>query len=59
MSRSRDYPFGVIEVRLDAESKGDGSVYVAAKIEFDDDDNLIIESYGNPPFSIFEIAQQD
>ena len=59
ISRSREYPFGVIEIRLDGEGKGDGSVYAAAQIRFDDDGQLIIESWGIPPYSISEIEQQD
>ena len=53
--RSRDYPFGVIEIRLDAEGKGQGSVYAAAQICFNSDQQLIIESYGIPPYSISAI----
>ena len=49
----------MIEIRLDAEGKGDGSVYAAAKIMFDKEGNLIIESWGIPPYSISEIAQQN
>ena len=58
-TRSREYPFGVIEIRLDADGKGDGSVFAAAKIQFNNDGNLVIESWGIPPYSISEIEQQN
>ena len=47
-----------IEGAWDADGKGDGSVYAAAQIRFDNDGNLIIESWGIPPYSISEIEQQ-
>ena len=52
---SRDYPFGVIELHLDAEGKGTGGVYAAAKMFFNDDGQLVIESFGNPPYSILSV----
>ena len=58
-SRSREHPFGLIELRLDNEGKGSGVVYAAASLEFNDDGALEIESYGNPPFSITEISVRD
>ena len=56
---SREHPFGVIELRLDAEGKGDGWVYAAAQIRFDEEGQLIIESWGLPPYSISEISRDD
>ena len=57
--RNREYPFGVVELRLDEEGNGSGSVYGAAHLEFNDEGQLEIESYGNPPFSITSISVQD
>ena len=57
-TRSREYPFGVIAITLDAEGKGTGEVFAAAKIRFEDDHRLVIESYGIPPYRIPEIEQQ-
>ena len=45
--RSRDYPFGIVSMQLNEKEKGLGNVIVAAKIKFDDEDQLIIESLGN------------
>ena len=58
-TRSRDYAFGIIELRLDEEGKGSGIVIAAAKVEFNDEGELEIESYGNPPFSITTIEVRD
>ena len=58
-TRSREYAFGIIELRLDEEGKGSGIVIGAAKLEFDDDGQLDIESYGHPPLSITTIEVQD
>ena len=48
-SRSRDYAFGLIELRLDESGKGSGLVFGAAKLEFNDEGQLEFESYGHPP----------
>lgn len=58
-SRSRDYAFGIIELRLDEEGQGSGVVIAAAKVEFNDEGQLEIESFGDPPFSITTIEVRD
>jgi len=58
-TRSRDYNFGVIELTLDNEGKGSGVLWAATKLEFDDEGQLQIESYGIPSLSITEISVQD
>ena len=45
--RSRNYPFGIVSMQLNEKEKGLGNVIVAAKIKFDDEDQLVIESYGH------------
>jgi hypothetical protein len=46
--RSRDYPFGFLQVKLDATGKGTGQVMAAAKIRFDKKKgHYEIESFGN------------
>ena len=42
--RSRDYPFGVVSMQLNEKEKGLGNVIVAAKIKFDKENQLVIES---------------
>ena len=53
---SREHAFGFIELRLDKEGKGSGIVVGAARLEFNDEGALEMESYGNTPLSITEIS---
>jgi len=47
-SRSKDYPFGYLQVKLNDKGEGSGQIMVAAKIRFDKKKgNYEIESYGN------------
>jgi len=45
MTRSDDYPFGILEIQLDKDGKGQGVIIVATKIDFDKDGMLQMESY--------------
>jgi len=54
--RSRDYQIGIIELRLDADGNGSGVIVGAAKVEFNDDGELEIESYAQPPLSITRVS---
>ncbi len=46
--RSTDYPFGYLQVKLDATGKGTGQIMAAAKIRFDKKKGQYeIESFGN------------
>ena len=46
--RTRDYPFGYLQVRLDATGKGTGQIMAAARIRFDNKKGQYeIESFGN------------
>jgi hypothetical protein len=46
--RSRDYPFGYLQVKLDPTGKGTGQIMAAAKIRFDKKKGQYeIESFGN------------
>ncbi|MEE8585626.1 MAG: hypothetical protein V3T83_12325 [Acidobacteriota bacterium] len=55
--RSTDYPFGWFELYLDESGKGEGRVIVAAKIKFDKQRVLQIESYGLEPFKLSNIRR--
>ena len=55
--RSRDYPFGVVSLQLDEEEKGLGNVIVAAKIKFEDDDQIVIESFGHQYVQISNVRK--
>lgn len=56
-SRSMDYPFGFVELVLDAEGKGQGTLIVGAKLEFKDG-KLEMESYGREPFRLTNITSK-
>jgi hypothetical protein len=43
-TRSRDYRFGVAEFKLDEKGTGEGVVIPAARIEFDEEGKLVIET---------------
>jgi hypothetical protein len=46
--RTKDYPFGFLQLKLNEKGEGDGQIMVAAKIRFDQKKgNYEIESYGN------------
>jgi hypothetical protein len=54
-SRSRDYPFGIIELKLDKEGKGQGMLIAAASADFSEEGALEIESFGTEPFRIMNV----
>jgi hypothetical protein len=48
--RSMDYPFTLVEIRLDKDGKGEGKASVATKITFDKDKNQVeLENYSSEP----------
>jgi len=57
--RSRDYPFGLIELKLGPDDRGEGVMIAAAKMEFDANGRLNITSYGTKPFRILKVHRED
>ena len=57
--RSRDYPFGWFEFEIDEDGKGIGlgAAIVAAKLQFNDEGQLEITSYGIQPFQLANIKR--
>ena len=54
--RTIDYPFSLIEIRLDKSGKGVGKMAVATKIEFDKKKKqLVIENYSSEPVRLNEV----
>jgi hypothetical protein len=43
-TRSKDYEFGIVELRLDKEGKGEGATIPAAKLSLDEQGNIVVES---------------
>lgn len=57
--RSLDHPFGVLELRLDANDKGDGRLIAAAEVGFSKEGSLEIESLGTQPFRLLQVKKQE
>jgi hypothetical protein len=47
--RSVDYPFGYVEIILNQNGKGDGTIIPAAKIRFRGNDTIEVEDFGTFP----------
>ena len=57
--RTIDYPFTLIEIRLDAQGKGVGKMAVATKIEFDKaKKQMVLENYSSEPVRLNEVKIQ-
>jgi hypothetical protein len=54
--RSTDYPFLLIELRLDKNGQGEGKLSVATKLTLNDN-VLVIENYANQPVMLNEVRQ--
>jgi len=57
-TRSMDYSYGIIELNLDSQGEGEGSIIAAAKINFDGH-TVEIESLGNQPYRIMAVKPVD
>jgi hypothetical protein len=53
--RSVDYPFTVIEIRLDKNGKGEGRMSIATKITADDQGDIHLEDYSVEPVRLQNI----
>ena len=56
--RSRNYPFSFLQLLVDEEGKGQGTVIVAARPRFKKDGKFEIESYGLQPFQVVNVQRQ-
>jgi hypothetical protein len=55
-TRIEDYPFGVVEIKLDAEGKGEGQIIGSAQLSFDETKtNLNIASYAVQPGRLSDV----
>ena len=57
-SRTMDYPFTIIEIRLNTSDEGEGKILAGTKIYVDKDTNLVLENYGQQPVRFNEIRRQ-
>ena len=58
-TRSREYPFGMIELHLDHNGRGDGVLIVAARLQLNPDGGLAVETFretfGTPAFRLLNV----
>ncbi len=58
-TRSREYPFGMIELQLDHNGRGEGVLVVAARLQLDPDGRLTVETFretfGTPAFRLLNV----
>ena len=55
-TRSTDYPFELIEMHLDAQGQGEGTLSWATRIGVGKDGNLELEVFGNSPVMLTKIT---
>ena len=53
--RTIDYPFTIIEVRLDKNDRGEGKILAGTRIYVDKNNNIVLENYGQQPVRFNEI----
>jgi hypothetical protein len=58
-TRSRDYEFGIVELRLNADGEGEGATVPAARLSLDGDGNIVVEStpYSTGPQKLLGVRQ--
>jgi hypothetical protein len=58
-TRSNDYEFGIVELKLDKEGKGEGATIPAAKLSLDEQGNIVVESlpYNTGPQRIMAVKE--
>ncbi len=58
-TRSKDYEFGIVELRLDARGEGEGVTIPAAKLSLNDEGQIVIEStpYTTGPQKLFGVRE--
>jgi hypothetical protein len=58
-ARSVDYPFTLVELRVDANGKGEGKASVATKVIFDPDTkNVVLENYDIQPVMLQSVTRE-
>jgi hypothetical protein len=57
-SRTMDYPFTIIEIRLNANDEGEGKILAGTKVFIDKNKHLVLENYGQQPVRFNEIKKQ-
>ena len=55
--RTIDYPFTLVEMRIDGDGRGEGKLSIATKITLNGD-VLVLEDYANQPVMLNDIRKQ-
>jgi hypothetical protein len=58
VTRSPDYPYGMVELDLDNSGNGNGRLIAATRAMFTSDGKIEMESYGTKPFRIIGVTEQ-
>ena len=56
-TRSMDYPFSILEIRLNAKDEGEGKIFSGSKI-YVEDGELVVENWGTQPTRFNNIRKQ-
>jgi len=56
-SRSMDYPFTLVEIRLDDNDRGQGKILAGTRLLIDKNKHLVLENYGQQPVRFNEIRR--
>ncbi len=56
-TRSMDYPFSILEIRLNAKDEGEGKIFSGSKI-YVEDGELVVENWGTQPTRFNNIKKQ-
>lgn len=57
--RTLDYPFMIIELRLDARGRGEGRINAATKLSVDDrTGNIVVENWTNLPVRLSDVKRE-
>jgi len=56
-TRTLQYPFTVIELRIDPSGRGEGKITVATKIAVDKNGQIVLENYGTQPVRLSNVRR--
>jgi hypothetical protein len=57
-TRTLQYPFTVIEMRLDPSGRGEGKITVATKITVDKSGQIVLENYSSQPVRLSNVRRE-
>lgn len=57
-TRSRDYPFGILEIKFVGDKKGEGTLTAAVQVGFDDKGQLGMERWDTSPMKVMNVRAE-